>query len=250
MIRLGFPAWTPSIAARIGAILSFAFSALPLTSNCTSTECRSREINPALGCSIGETMLVTSGCAASVCTTFATADENACVSAVAHDDWISTLSRAGILNFARSRICSAVRDSPFAIAHDFIWFAPPAPPTTTASTAREIQPKAARFQCAALQRPARPARFSALMTWPPARLVCPEHRPCGRLGHRENPADAVRGSTDLRRAEPTVEQRRQRRRDPLGAETEQLLAQVACADADHRDPGRIRGGDPGRRVRE
>ena len=46
--------------ARIGAIRSLAFSALPLTSNWTSAEWRSRDTSPARGWSIGETMLVTS----------------------------------------------------------------------------------------------------------------------------------------------------------------------------------------------
>ena len=44
--QAGLPACTSSIALRIGAILSFASSALPLTSNWTSAECRSREIEP------------------------------------------------------------------------------------------------------------------------------------------------------------------------------------------------------------
>ena len=91
-------------------------------------------------------MLVTSGWPASVWTTFATADAKAGLSAVAQADWTRTLSRAGILKFPASRICSARRDSPFAIPHGFICRAPTAPPTITASTAKASHPKAARFQ--------------------------------------------------------------------------------------------------------
>jgi hypothetical protein len=75
MMKLGFPAWALSIAARIGAILPSASSASPLTSNCTRAECRSAETSPARGCSIGDTMFVTFGCPESALTTFATADE-------------------------------------------------------------------------------------------------------------------------------------------------------------------------------
>src|SRR5436190_5564422 len=159
MIRLGFPACARSTAARIGAIRSLAFSALPLTSNWTSAEWRSRDTSPARGWSIGETMLVTSASPESVCTTLATAAVKVCSPNETVCDWTSTLSRAGILKLPWSWICSARLDSPFANAHDFICFAPTKPPTATARTAKAIQPNAAVFQCDALQRPARPARF-------------------------------------------------------------------------------------------
>ncbi len=104
-------------------------------------------------------MFATFGCRDSAWTTFATADENDGCSNVAHADWISTLSRAGISKLPSSRICSARRDSPFAIAQGSISRPPTAPDTNTMSTPNAIQPKAAVFQWAALQRPARPARF-------------------------------------------------------------------------------------------
>ena len=115
---------------------------------------------PAFGWSIGDTIPATSGCCESASTTLPTAAENsACWSTVPVADCTSTLSRAGILKFPSSRICSARRDSPFAIAQSFISRAPTAPPITTARTANAIHPNAARFQWDALQRPARPARF-------------------------------------------------------------------------------------------
>src|SRR5262245_62936372 len=160
MITLGFADWTPSIAARTAAILSFAVSALPLTSNWTSAEWRSRETRPAFGCSIGETMFMTFACCESVRTTPATADANAGSPTATVLDWTSTLSRAGRLKPARSRIRSACRDSPFVYAHGFSCLAPTAPPTTIARTAIASQPKAAVFQCPELQRPARPARLT------------------------------------------------------------------------------------------
>ena len=73
---LGNADCTPAIDSRIGAILSFALSAGPLTSNWTSTERRSAEIRPAFGCVIGETIAPTSGCPESICTIVATAAEN------------------------------------------------------------------------------------------------------------------------------------------------------------------------------
>ena len=97
MITLGLPACTRSTAARIGAILSCAFSALPLTSNWTRIECRSLEISPAAGWSIGETMLVTFGSSESVCTSPATAALNGSSLTVQVRVCTSTLSRAGIL---------------------------------------------------------------------------------------------------------------------------------------------------------
>ena len=94
MIRLGLPAWTLSIAARIGAITSFAFSASPLTSNWTRAECRSTETRPARGRLIGETMFVTFRCWERDCTTPPTAAENAGSSMLDVRDCTSTLSRA------------------------------------------------------------------------------------------------------------------------------------------------------------
>ena len=168
MIRLGLPAWASSIDFRIGAIRSFAFSASPLTSNWTRAECRSAETSPAPGRLIGETMFVTFGCCESVCTTPPTAAENAGSSTVDVRDCTSTLSRAGRSKFARSRICSARRDSPFATAQLFICCAPTRLPTVTASTANASHPKAAVFQCAALQRPARPAKLVVSIAFVPS----------------------------------------------------------------------------------
>ena len=159
MITLGLPACASSTAWRIGAIRFRASAVLPRTSNCTSAECRSRETSPACGWSTGETRFRTSGCPDSVCTRPATAATNSGRSTVAVFDWTSTLSRAGILKFAWSSICSARLDSPFAIAHGFICFGPIAPPSTTATSANVTQPNAAVFQWRALQRAARPARF-------------------------------------------------------------------------------------------
>ena len=107
MITVGKPVWAPSIAARIGAILSFASSAFPLTSNWTSAECRSRETSPAFGWFIGETMLVTFSWWESVTTTAPTAAANAGSSIVAVFDCTSTLSRAGILKSAWSTVIAA-----------------------------------------------------------------------------------------------------------------------------------------------
>src|SRR5436190_16211864 len=166
MITLGFADWTPSIARRIGSILSSAVSALPRTSNCTSAEWRSRETRPAFGCSIGETTFVTFAWCESVSTTPATAEANAGSPTVVARDRTRTLSRAGRLKPARSRICSARRDSPFVYAQLFSCFAPTAPPTTIARTATASHPKAAVFQCAELQRPARPARLTSLTRAP------------------------------------------------------------------------------------
>src|SRR5215213_8514215 len=197
-IRLSCLVCTRSTAARIGAIFSFAFSALPLTSNCTSAECRSRDTRPAPGFPSGETMLLTAGCFESVWTTSATAAENAGCLNVARCDWTSTLSRAGILKSAASRICSARRDSPFAIAHGFICFAPTAPPTTTARTENAIHPKAARFQCEALQRPARPERFMASITHSLARRRAPQIRRHVAFSIAESTKAASGETTDLR----------------------------------------------------
>src|SRR6266545_1035987 len=118
-------------------------------------------------------MFSTSGSPDSVCTTLATAAANAGWPAVAVSDWMSTLSRAGILKLPSARICSARRDSPFAIAQSFISRAPTAPPTKTASTAKAIHPNAAVFQCDALQRPARAARFVPAMTTCPLFRIRP-----------------------------------------------------------------------------
>jgi hypothetical protein len=91
---------------------------------------------------------------------------NAGWSTVAVRDCTRTLSRAGILNPAPSMICAARRDSPFAIIQSFISRGPTKLPMTTAPTANASQPNAAVFQCAALQRPARPERFVLSMTAP------------------------------------------------------------------------------------
>jgi hypothetical protein len=163
MTMAGLAACAPSIAFRIGAILSVALSALPLTSNWTRAEWRSADTSPACGKLIGETTFVTLGWPARVCTTVATAAAKTSSPTVAVGDWTSTLSRAGILKLAWSRICSARRDCPFEIAQSFICLAPTAPPTPTARIAKAIQPNAASFQCAALHRPARPARLMVFM---------------------------------------------------------------------------------------
>jgi hypothetical protein len=108
---------------------------------------------------IGETMFVTFFWSDNVWTRLATVAENVSSLIVVVLDWMRTLSRAGILKPALSRICAARRDSPFAICQSFISLGPTRLPRITASTANAIQPNAAVFQCAALQRPARPARF-------------------------------------------------------------------------------------------
>ena len=101
MITLGMPAWAPSIAARIGAILSFASSALPLTSNWTSAECRSREIEPGVRMvDRRDDVRRRSAAARASATTPPTAAANAGSSTVAVCDCTSTLSRAGMLEVA------------------------------------------------------------------------------------------------------------------------------------------------------
>src|SRR3954452_7935768 len=104
-------------------------------------------------------MFVTCGRSDSVCTTPATADSINGLFAVSVRPWISTLSVAGCLNPADSRIRCAFVAFPDAVCESAIWTCPTAFPSISATTANSSQPKNAFFQLSALHRPARAARF-------------------------------------------------------------------------------------------
>ena len=161
MITLGLPACAPSIAARIGAILFFASSALPLTSNWTRAECRSREMSPAFGMVDRRDDVGRRSAAAR-----ASARRRRLPPRTPGS---STVDVARLHQHALAR-----RDVEVALVEDLLG-APrvavrdrPALHLLGADEAADgdgerrrsaIHPKAAVFQCAALQRPARPARF-------------------------------------------------------------------------------------------
>ena len=115
---------------------------------------------------------------------------------------MSTFSVAGWVRPARSSIPSAVAASPEANSESFIWTWPAMLPTSIAATAKTSQPKSARFQCSALQRPARPARFSAPMALLPPPSVVVESMAPG--GARQSVKSRIRaaGCRDLRLGPP------------------------------------------------
>src|SRR6266536_6557857 len=76
--------------------------------------------------------------------------------------WIRTVSLAGCLKPARASVLDARPDSPFPESDCARTCVPIALPTKKATATKPSQPKAAVFQCAALQRPARAAKFGAV----------------------------------------------------------------------------------------
>jgi len=91
--------------------------------------------------------------------TSATVDLNAGEDAFSVRDFTSTLSLAGVLKPARSRIASARAVSPVPCSESLRETFPASAPAKTATTTNTIQATVAVFQCAALHRPARAARF-------------------------------------------------------------------------------------------
>jgi hypothetical protein len=81
----------------------------------------------------------------------------------------STLSVAGCLKSAFERIFSARAVSPEPVSESASTFSPTTPPIIIAITAANTAPNVAVFQWAALQRPARPARFVFVMAFPSLR---------------------------------------------------------------------------------
>src|SRR5689334_5527675 len=91
--------------------------------------------------------------------TSATVDLNAGDDAFSVRDLTRTLSLAGVLNPAFSRIASARAVSPVPCSESLSETFPASAPAKIARTTNTIQATVAVFQCAALQRPARAARF-------------------------------------------------------------------------------------------
>src|SRR5262245_41221229 len=145
-----------------GPILSVALSGSPRMWKLTIAEWRSGEIWSALPRSSGLSIPVTTGIADSRRTTSAVAAVNVGLDAVCERLWMRTVSLARVWT-SRSTIFSIRPDSPGEVVFGLSCFVPTAPPMTTAAMTKAIQPKVAVFQCEALQRPARAARFR-LMT--------------------------------------------------------------------------------------
>src|SRR6266496_764921 len=128
-------------------------------SNSTSAECPSLDTRPALPGANGESMLVTFGCASSRPTTSRTAAWNRALVAVSEELWRSTSSLAGCLN-SSLRIRWTRPDSPGPGSFADSDLVPTIWPTPKAITTNASQPNTAAFQCLALHRPTRVARFS------------------------------------------------------------------------------------------
>src|SRR6266480_5436752 len=143
----------------MGSTLSLASSDLPRMSNSTSAECSLLDTWPALPGANGESMLVTFGCASSRRTTSCTAAWNRALATLSEELWSSTSSFAGCSN-SSLRIRWTLPDSPGPGSFADSDWVPTLWPTPKAMTTNASQPKTATFQCLALQRPTRAARFS------------------------------------------------------------------------------------------
>src|SRR5207248_7946743 len=148
------PACALATAASAGWMCLSALSASPRTSNWMIAERPSAETS-------GGRMFVSSGRRATVWTSDATAAANVGDEASTRPSLLctSTDSVAGDRKLAPRSIDSACAVSPEPDCESPSWFSPIAEPAASATSVTATQPNAAVFQCAALHRPARPARF-------------------------------------------------------------------------------------------
>src|SRR5919198_5671125 len=124
-------------------------------SNWTSCACPSLEISPAAPVR----RFVTCGIERSVAITALTLARKAGAFAWSDCERTSTASLAGVLKPAAARICSARAASPVAYSASESLCVPAIRPALIAKATKRSQIAAAAFQCSALQRPARAAKF-------------------------------------------------------------------------------------------
>src|ERR671937_3083958 len=127
-------------------------------SNSTNCARRSFETSPAALVR----RFVTCGIVRSLASTPCTVARKPGSATVALCEPTSTASEAGVLNPALARICSARAVSPVDCSDKDSLCVPTEVPTPIAITTNATQTATAVFQCAALHRPARAARFSEL----------------------------------------------------------------------------------------
>src|SRR3954454_3757961 len=128
-------------------------------SNSTSAECPSADTRSAFPAASGDSTFMTFGCDSSLRVTSCTTARNSALDATADALCTSTSSLPGCLN-PLFRIRWASPDSPGPVAVRERDFVPTIPPIANATTTNASQPKTAFFQCRALHRPTRAARFS------------------------------------------------------------------------------------------
>ena len=184
--RSGLAALAFSTARTIGAILSSAASGSPRMSNRTTAERPSAEICSALPGSSGLRILVATFVVETRATTSSTAAAKVGLFTVSVSLWTRTLSSAGETK-PSSRIVAIRPDSPGAPSSSMC-FVPIAPPIATAATTNAIHPAVAVFQCAALQRPVRAARFSLMTRSSPSLATCIEAARAPKPGQWRHPA--------------------------------------------------------------
>ena len=144
-----------------GAMRTSGVIGIPRTSNCTSAAVPPGATSASPPGSSGERMFVTWGSSESVWTSEATAASNRCVPAIREPSRLSTStdSVAGDRKSAPRSICCARAVSPEPLCESVSLSSPTTEPAAIATSTSANQAPVDVFQWAALQLPARRARF-------------------------------------------------------------------------------------------